>query len=127
MITAGSERLAEELSHQTQQALADRLDVDQATISLWKSGGARPQSHHRTALFLLFGIPEEDWWTDEERALIAKIEAQLTAEKKPVRRWARRRSARDPARRGARQEGSAKKIEGANRVGASRTKREKLS
>lgn len=50
-------RLAAKLS---QADLANKLDVHQATVSLWESGKSRPARKHRRKLCRLFRCTEAD-------------------------------------------------------------------
>ena len=56
----------------TQKWLAELLSVRQPQISRWCAGDARPGATERVALRELLGIPEADWLTDEERALVKR-------------------------------------------------------
>jgi transcriptional regulator with XRE-family HTH domain len=79
---AGGDLLLERLGRRTQQWLADLLNVSQSTVSLWGRKLSTPEPVHRRALAILLGIPEESWFTDEEREFLKKIEAVAFAAKK---------------------------------------------
>jgi transcriptional regulator with XRE-family HTH domain len=53
----------------TQAALAATLGVTEPSLSAWKRGTSRPESHYRKALERLIGIPEGTWMTRRERAI----------------------------------------------------------
>ena len=62
--------IRELLRERTQCELAAEVGVTQPVISRWASGQGRPAPHHRARLAVLYGIPERDWLTAEELALI---------------------------------------------------------
>lgn len=55
----------------TQTAVAETCDVSQTAVSYWVNGLRRPSPPQRKILQARFGIPEDDWLTDEERAAVA--------------------------------------------------------
>jgi transcriptional regulator with XRE-family HTH domain len=77
--TRGQSALTRYLAENTQTSVAKTLAVEQSTVSLWKRGLTRPEPHHRRALELLTGIPEADWETDDERAVVERVRAGLAA------------------------------------------------
>lgn len=56
----------------TQSRLAKKLGVSQAAVSAWITRKARPTYLIRRRIAVLLGIPETDWETAEERAILAE-------------------------------------------------------
>lgn len=52
----------------SQEKAAKFLGVEQASVSVWSRGRARPDPTFRSVIEALLGIPSTDWETDEERA-----------------------------------------------------------
>lgn len=55
--------------------LAKRLGIDPSAVSRWVNGKAAPDPHHRLAMERLFGIPQNDWLSDKERAVVDRVAA----------------------------------------------------
>lgn len=62
----------------TQTALADRLGINQASISAWVLGKSRPEWHQRLALFCIADIDPMAWLTPAELRLIERLGARIT-------------------------------------------------
>lgn len=73
--TKGRRQLDAQLEECTQVQIADALGVGQSAVSHWVRGNSRPEAHHRTALFLLLGIPTRAWMTSEEAAMVRRVRA----------------------------------------------------
>lgn len=58
----------------SQAKIAMRLGVSQPAVSEWVAGHTRPTAQYRTAMAVLWGIPERDWLTTEEFGAIAVLE-----------------------------------------------------
>lgn len=67
--TEGRRLLSAYLNSHPQTQLADALGLGQQAISAWKTGRARPGTHHREALKRLAGIPVEAWYSPDELAI----------------------------------------------------------
>lgn len=65
--------------------LARRLGIDPSAVSRWVSGKSSPDAHHRLAIERLFGIPQNDWLTAEERELIERAVADAATDAEPQR------------------------------------------
>ncbi len=61
----------------SQGSLARSLEISQPAVSQWIRGNARPEPHLRIAIELITAIPAADWDTDDERALVDRVRAQL--------------------------------------------------
>ena len=72
--TEGRRLLLKLLTIRTQAWLAEQLGppVLQWMVSRWASGDRSPPPIYRLALEILFGIPVDAWWTDEELAVVAR-------------------------------------------------------
>lgn len=70
----------------SQAALAQVLGLNQSSVSLWVSGRSRPEPPMRKALELVTGIPEDDWLTLEERALVERVRGKIKPARKPSKR-----------------------------------------
>ncbi len=60
----------------TQSQLARMLGIKQPSISGWISGKARPETHLREALEILFCIPARSWMTEDESKLVERLREQ---------------------------------------------------
>lgn len=69
-----------------QSAVAKAIGVDQSTVSGWFHGAFRPEPPNRTKIRIVYGVAEELWLTDAERAEVAAF--RETA--KPKRRRSRK-------------------------------------
>lgn len=58
---------------QTQAQISTALNVRQSSVSLWANGLDRPKPHYRRALERLFSIPQDAWFTPEERRIALGI------------------------------------------------------
>lgn len=68
--TDGSAMLASRSAGSSQKCIADKIGVNQSTVSSWVRGLLRPETHHRLILSSLFAIPSDAWLTEEERAAV---------------------------------------------------------
>lgn len=50
--------------------LASRLKVDSSAVSRWVGGKADPEPYCRWAFERMFGIPQIDWLTEEQRSIV---------------------------------------------------------
>lgn len=66
-----------------QPKVAAALDVTQPTVSGWLSN-AVPKAHHRTALRLLLGVPEESWLDEEDLRTIELARAAASEAAAPT-------------------------------------------
>lgn len=66
-----------------QRELARAVGTAQPTVRSWIEGTARPGPHLRTCVYLVAGIPEAEWETDEEREHVDRVRAQLGAATMP--------------------------------------------
>lgn len=66
--TIARRKLAEKIDAKeiTQSSLAKELGLSQPSISAWKQGKTRPETHQRQAIRRVLDIPEDDWLTDAE-------------------------------------------------------------
>jgi len=62
---------------ETVTSLARKVGVSQPSASAWMLKRSRPEPHHRTVIRMLFGIPESDWLTDDECAVIHRAEQAI--------------------------------------------------
>lgn len=58
----------------SQAKIAMRLGVSQPAVSEWVAGNTRPTAQYRTAIAVLWGIPEREWMTTEELVSIEALE-----------------------------------------------------
>lgn len=63
-----------------QTQLAQRLRIEQPSVSAWAAGTTRPKPAYRQALEALINIPEKSWMTKSERALVADAQTPRAAE-----------------------------------------------
>lgn len=72
--TDGRKLLLKELGKpdRSQSWLARQLSIKQSSVSLWVHGRARPETHLRTILEALLGIPRDSWLTKAESLQIQK-------------------------------------------------------
>jgi hypothetical protein len=56
--------------------LCETLGIGQPTASNWCSGRYRPPPEYRLALWVLLGIPEEAWLTDQEWGVVQRAEGR---------------------------------------------------
>lgn len=61
----------------SQEKLGKILGVTQAAVSQWKLGKARPDPDLRGPLEQITGIAAVDWYTEKERARLARVHAAL--------------------------------------------------
>jgi transcriptional regulator with XRE-family HTH domain len=52
---------------------ARRLHIDPSAVSRWVSGKSSPDAHHRVVIERVFGIPQNEWLTADERELIERV------------------------------------------------------
>lgn len=57
----------------TQVRLAASLGTSQQNVSNWQTGRFRPGPIFRRKIEALYGIPQDDWMTREERAALASV------------------------------------------------------
>jgi len=62
----------------SQSDLARDLGVSQPSVSEWVRMNTRPESHLRKAIQVLLGIPEGDWMTESELAVIGAASVTAT-------------------------------------------------
>lgn len=79
MVTRGSVRLASialELAPLGGKAeVARRAETPKSVVGGWILGTGRPNTLKRMLLRAHFGIPLDDWLTDEERRIVKRAEA----------------------------------------------------
>lgn len=63
----------------TQERIAAALETKQTVVSRWASGQSRPCAFLRTRIERVFGIPADDWFTDEERRKLSASAPYPTA------------------------------------------------
>ncbi len=81
-VTRGREQLCDALGTRTMYFIAKAIGINQAAIAKWRDGVCRPEPHFREALEHVLGIPQRDWYTEEETA-IAKCAPSATAKASP--------------------------------------------
>ena len=64
---------------ETVTSLARKVGVSQPSASAWLLKRSRPEPHYRTVIRMLFGIPENEWLTEEESAVIHRAEQAISA------------------------------------------------
>lgn len=72
------------LGTMSQKALADLFSIKQSSVSLWASGRSRPEPHHRAALEVLWGIPQDTWMTAEEAEIVKRVQAAAPSSPPPA-------------------------------------------
>lgn len=66
----------------SQHSLARAIIASQPTVRAWLRGTSRPGPHFRTCLFLVTGIDEDAWNTDEERKHVDRVRAAVAGAKR---------------------------------------------
>lgn len=76
--TEGATLLRERMTERewNQTALAERIGVQQSSVSMWMRGRSRPEPHHRQALAALLDIPEHAWLTPSEAAVVRRASSR---------------------------------------------------
>lgn len=74
-MTDGARRLVKwmKVNGSSQEALAERLKMTQASVSRIVTGTGRPSPATRAAIRIITGIEEEVWLTAEERQRLRRV------------------------------------------------------